>query len=88
MGDDDLFHQRLSMRHGHFFDPHLLPSQSSTFEQPQGVLKVNAARTPAGLVFGSVKQSGAQAHPTERGYSQSNTQANARCYGSISVGGL
>jgi hypothetical protein len=48
-----------------------------------GLLGVGAA-----LVFGSVKQSGAQAHPTERGYSQSKTKANTSCYGSIPERGL
>ena len=52
------------------------------FEIVLGLLGVGA------LVFGSVKRSGAQAHPTERGYSQSKAKANASCYGSIPECGL
>ena len=48
-GDYELFYERLKKRRGHFFDPHLLPSQFSTLEQPQGALTVNAARTPAAI---------------------------------------
>ena len=48
-GDYNLFHERLKRRRGHFFDPHLLPSQFSTLEQPKGALSVNAAKTPAAI---------------------------------------
>jgi gluconokinase len=48
--DQELIHQRLRQRRGHFMNPTLLESQLSTLEEPDNASWVDASRSPEKVV--------------------------------------
>lgn len=49
-GSSELIAQRLGLRHGHYMDPNLLPSQFATLEEPQDALVVDVNVSVAEIV--------------------------------------
>lgn len=48
-GSPELIRRRLAARKGHFFDPHLLPSQFATLEPPEHALTVDISPPPEAI---------------------------------------